>query len=79
MDVGPLQDIQLDSDFSWEIKTIVFYYIYLKSKNQVLKNIPPWWTWAGPLQDSQLDSDFSWEIKTIMCVLYWLEIKESGP
>ena len=24
MDLGPLQDIQLDSDFSWEIKSIVF-------------------------------------------------------
>ena len=24
MDVGPLQDSQLDSDFGWEIKTIVF-------------------------------------------------------
>ena len=24
MDMGPLQDSQLDSDFSWEIKTIIF-------------------------------------------------------
>ena len=40
MDVGPLQDSQLDSDFGWEIKTIVLYYIHLKSKNQALKNVP---------------------------------------
>ena len=24
MDAGPLKDIQLDNDFSWEIKTIGF-------------------------------------------------------
>ena len=24
MDVGPLQDVQLDTDFGWEIKTIGF-------------------------------------------------------
>ena len=32
MDVGPLQDIQLDSDFSWEIKTIVFVLYLLEIK-----------------------------------------------
>ena len=40
MDVGPLQDVQLDTDFSWEIKKKL-YYIHMKTKNQVLKNIPP--------------------------------------
>ena len=32
MDVGPLQDIQLDSDFCWEIKTIVFVFYSLEIK-----------------------------------------------
>ena len=77
MDVGPLQDSQLDSDFSWEMKTIILYYIRLKSKNQSLKISPL--LELGPLQDSQLYSDFSWEIKTIVFVLYSLQIKESGP
>ena len=30
MDVGPLQDIQLDSDFSREIKTNVLYSFEIK-------------------------------------------------
>ena len=34
MDVGPLQDIQLDIDFSWEIKTLVFVLYSLKIKEQ---------------------------------------------
>ena len=78
MDVGPLQDIHLNSDFSLEIKTIAFvlYSLEIKesgpSKYSTLMNV-------GPLQDSQLDSNFSWEIKTIVFVLYSLEIKESGP
>ena len=38
--MGPLQDSQLNSDFSGEIKIIFVYYIHLKSKNQVLKDIP---------------------------------------
>jgi len=58
MDVGPLQDIQLDSDFSLEIKTIrfVLYSHEIKEsgpeKYFTLMNM-------GPLQDSQLDSNFS--------------------
>ena len=41
MDVGTLQDVQLDTDFSWEIKQLFLYNFHLKYKNQVLKNIPP--------------------------------------
>ena len=57
MDVGPLQDIKLDSDFSWKIKKKFLYFIHLKSKNQFLKKFPL--LDKGPLQDSQLDSDYS--------------------
>jgi len=32
MDKGPLQDSQLDSDFSWVIKTIVFVLYSLEIK-----------------------------------------------
>ena len=78
MDVGPLQDIQLDSDFNWEIKTIVFVLYSLEIKESGPQKYPPLMD-VGPLQDSQLDSDFSWEIKTIVFVLYSLQIKESGP
>ena len=78
MDVGPLQDIQLDSDFSWEIKTIVFVLYSLEIKESGPEKYPPLMD-VGPLQDVQLDTDFSWEIKTIGFVLNSLEIKESGP
>ena len=77
MHVGPLQDIQLDSDLSWEIKTIIFVLYSFEIKESVLKNIPL--LELGPLQNSQLDSGFIWEIKTKIFVLYSHEIKESGP
>ena len=32
MDMGPLQDSQLDSDFSWEIKTLFFVLYSLEIK-----------------------------------------------
>ena len=32
MDVGPLQDIQFDTDFSWKIKTVVFVLYSLQIK-----------------------------------------------
>ena len=73
MDVGPLQDIQVDSDFSWEIKTKVFVLCLLEIKESGPYKYPPLLE-VGPLQDSQLDSGLSWEIKTIIVVLYSLEI-----
>ena len=58
MDVGPLQDSQLYSDFSWEIKTIAFVLYSLEIKESDPLIYPPLLE-VGPLQDSQLDSDFS--------------------
>ena len=78
MDMGPLQDVQLDTDFSWEIKAIVFVLYSLEIQESGPQKYPPLMD-VGPLQDIHLDSDFSWEIKTIVFVLYSLEIKESGP
>ena len=78
MDLGPLQESHLDSDFSWEIKTIVFVLYSLEIKESGPSKYPPLMV-VGPLQDIKLDTDFIWEIKTIVFVSYSLEIKESGP
>ena len=78
MEVYPLQDIHLDSDSSWEIKTIVCVLYSLEIQESGPQKYPPLME-VGPLQDIHLDSDFSWEIKTIVFVLYSLQIKESGP
>ena len=78
MDVGPLQDIQLDSDFNGEIKTIVFVLFSIEIKESGPEKYSPLMD-VGPLQDVQLYTYFSWEIKTIDFVLYSLEIKESDP